>query len=169
MRRLVLSFFGAGHLKPAPGTWGSLAALPAAWGLTVLGGPLLLAAATVAAYFAGRSATQAETQATGDHDPGWIVIDEVAGQWIALLPVAFGAWRADVSPLALWPGIVFAFLFFRLFDIWKPGPIGKADARNDATGVMLDDVWAGCFAAICVIALAFVAHAGFVAGVPDQQ
>ncbi len=164
MRRLILSFFGAGYLKPAPGTWGSLAALPAAWGITALGGPILLVAATVAAYFVGRDATQAETDASNDHDPGWIVIDEVVGQWIALLPVAFGAWRAELSPLALWPGIVAGFLFFRLFDIWKPGPVGKADARNDATGVMLDDVWAGVFAGICVVTLAVVAHAGFLAG-----
>ena len=113
-------------------------------------------------------ATQAETQATGAHDPGWIVIDEVVGQWIALLPVAFGAWRAGVSPLDLWPGLVAAFCFFRLFDIWKPGPVGWADKRDDATGVMLDDVWAGVFAAICVVLLAVAAHAGFVAFVPDQ-
>lgn len=168
MRRMVLSFFFAGYLKPAPGTWGSLAALPAAWILTALGGPVLLIAATLAAYFGGVAATKAETAATNTHDPGWIVIDEVVGQWIALLPVAIGAWHVGRDPLALWPGIVAAFLFFRLFDIWKPGPVGKADARDDATGVMLDDVWAGLFAAICVIVLAVVAHAGFVAGRPGQ-
>jgi len=91
MRRVVLSFFGAGYLKPAPGTWGSLAALPAALGLYWLGGPWLLGIAIVSAYFAGVAATRAEMHASDVHDPGWIVIDEVVGQWIALLPVAFGA------------------------------------------------------------------------------
>ena len=68
----------------------------------------------------------------------------------------------------LWPGVLTAFVAFRLFDVWKPGPVGWADRRDDATGVMLDDVWAGVLAAICVIALAVAAHAGFVASVPDQ-
>ena len=159
MRRLFLSFGGAGYLKPAPGTWGSLAALPVGWFLVLIGGPFLLVAAAAAAYFGGVSATKAETEASGAHDPGWIVIDEVVGQWIALFPVVFGAWRVGVPMINLWPGIVAAFLLFRLFDIWKPGPIGAADRRNDATGVMLDDVWAGIFAAICVLILAGVAHA----------
>lgn len=164
MRRLFLSFFGAGYLRPAPGTWGSLAALPAAWIVTLIGGPVLLVIAGVALYFGGVKATEAETKASGAHDPGWIVIDEVVGQWIALLPVVIGAWRAGLSPLNLWPGIIAAFLLFRLFDIWKPGPIGKADRRDDATGVMLDDVWAGVFAAIGVFLLAGVAHAGLIFG-----
>ena len=158
MRRALLSFLGAGFLRPAPGTWGSLAALPAAWLLNLIGGPILLARAAIAAYFAGVAATRAETEATGAHDPGWIVIDEVVGQWIALMPVAIGAWHVGLSPLKLWPGIVAAFLLFRLFDIWKPGPIGTVDRRNDATGVMLDDVLAGILAAVCGVALAALAH-----------
>lgn len=160
MRRLFLSFLGAGWLKPAPGTWGSLAAIPAGLALMLLGGPLLLVVAAVAIYFTGIVAVNAETEATDVHDPGWIVIDEVVGQWIALLPVALGAWAAETSPLKLWPGIVAACLFFRLFDIWKPGLVGRADARDDAVGVMLDDVWAGVFAAVCVAALAALFHAG---------
>ncbi len=161
MRQLFLSALGAGWLKPAPGTWGSLAALPLGWGVYLIGGPFLFLAATVAVMILGIRAIDAEMKATGAHDPGWIVIDEVAGQWIALLPVAFGAWRADVPVTALWPGIVVAFLFFRLFDIWKPWLVGRADARDDAKGVMLDDVWAGVFAAIVVILAAVAATANF--------
>ena len=160
MRALFLSFLGSGYLRPAPGTWGSLAALPAAWCLMVLGGPILLIVASVAIYGLGVLAVKAEADASGAHDPGWIVIDEVAGQWIALLPVAIGAAHAGLDPTALWPGWVAGFVFFRLFDIWKPGPIGWADRRDDATGVMLDDVIAGLFAAICVTALAAIAHSG---------
>ena len=165
MRQLFLSAFGAGYLKPASGTWGSLAALPFGWVIFQIGGPFLFLAATVTVTLLGIRAIDAEMRDTGVHDPSWIVIDEVAGLWIALLPVAFGAWRAGVPVTALWPGIVAAFLFFRLFDIWKPWLVGRADARDDAAGVMLDDVWAGLFAALVVIALAVAAHAGFVANV----
>ncbi len=168
MRRLFLSVLGAGHLKPAPGTWGSLAALLLGWVVYALGGPFLFAIAILVVAFFGIQAIAADMAETGNHDPSWIVIDEVAGQWIALLPVALGAWRAEVPVTALWPGIAAAFLFFRLFDIWKPGPIGRADARDDATGVMLDDIWAGIFAAVVVIFLAILAHAGFLAAVADQ-
>ena len=169
MRRLLLSFGGAGYLRPAPGTWGSLAALPAGYVLHLLGGPLLLAIGAAIAYFAGTAATKRETANAEDHDPSWIVIDEVVGQWIALLPVSLGAWHVGFSPLRLWPGIVAAFLLFRLFDIWKPWLVGRADRRGDATGVMLDDVWAGLFAAIGVVLLAALAHAGLVTEIPDQQ
>ena len=165
MRGLFLSFFGAGYLKPAPGTWGSLAALPAAWGLLALGGPFLLVSALALCFALGIMATRQEMDATGAHDPSWIVIDEVVGMWIALLPVAFGAARADVPVLALWPGVVTAFLAFRLFDVWKPGPVGWADRKDSATGVMFDDVIAGVLAALVVIALAYLAHRGFVADV----
>ena len=165
MRQIFLSTFGAGHLKPASGTWGSLAALPLGWVVYQIGGPFLFLAAIVAVTLLGIRAIDAEMRETGVRDPSWIVADEVAGQWIALLPVAFGAWRAEVPVTALWPGIVAAFLFFRLFDIWKPWLVGRADARDDAAGVMLDDVWAGLFAAIVVIVLAVAAHAGFVASV----
>lgn len=168
MRRLFLSVLGSGFIRPAPGTWGSLAALPLAWAIYALGGPFVFVFAIVAVAALGIKAIAADMAETGTHDPSWIVIDEVAGQWIALLPVAFGAWRAEVPVTALWPGIVVAFLAFRLFDIWKPGPIGTADARDDATGVMLDDIWAGAFAAVVVIVLAIVAHAGFLAAMPDQ-
>jgi len=157
-RRLLLSFLGTGFLRPAPGTWGSLATLPLAWALYRVGGPLLIAGVAAALYFIGVSATSRETKDAEDHDPSWIVLDEVVGQLIALFPVALGAWHVGMTPLRLWPGIVAAFLLFRLFDIWKPWLVGRADRRGDAVGVMLDDVWAGIFAAASGTALAFLAH-----------
>ena len=87
-----------------------------------------------------------------------MVIDELAGQWIALLPIAIGATHAQVSFWALWPGVLTAFVAFRLFDILKPGPVGWADRRDDPLGVMLDDVIAGVFAAIVVMIGAAVSH-----------
>jgi phosphatidylglycerophosphatase A len=154
LSRAIATFGYVGLLRPAPGTWGSLAALPVAWGLHVAGGPVLLVVATVAVTLLGWWAVAGE----GGEDRSEYVIDEVAGQWIALVPVSIGAAHAGVDILALWPGWVVAFLAFRLFDIWKPGPIGWADRKRGATGVMLDDILAGLAAAICVGTGAAIAH-----------
>ncbi|MBS1303626.1 phosphatidylglycerophosphatase A [Loktanella sp. SALINAS62] len=158
MIRLIATFGYIGYLRPAPGTWGSLAALPTGWALMVLGGPWLLVVATVLIFVAGTWATTRMTAGQPGHDPSEIVVDEVAGQWIALWPLAFGAANAGASYTALWPGWIAAFLLFRLFDITKWGPVGWADRRNDAMGVMLDDVIAGVFAAIGVVILAGLFH-----------
>ncbi|EKE43586.1 phosphatidylglycerophosphatase A [Oceaniovalibus guishaninsula JLT2003] len=158
MTRFIATFAYVGLLRPGPGTWGSLAALPVAWALHVAGGPWLLIAAALALFALGYWATLRETARTGAEDPGEIVVDEVVGQWVALLPLSFGAARMGADILALWPGWIAAFALFRLFDIWKPGPVGWADRRHDAAGVMLDDVVAGLLAAICVVVLAGIAH-----------
>jgi len=158
MTRIITTFFFSGYLKPAPGTWGSAAAVIAALVLHPLGGPVLLLVSSVAAYFIGLWAVKIETAGQDNHDPSEIVIDEVVGQWIALLPTSVGAWMMGLPLLSLWPGIVTAFVMFRLFDIWKPGLIGRADRRDDATGVMLDDVWAGVHAAVATGLLAAVSH-----------
>lgn len=159
MMHLIATLFGVGNLRPAPGTWGSLAALPLALVLVWLGGPWLLVAGIALATAIGFPAAAAEIAATGEGDPSSVVIDEVAGQWLALLPVAFGAQMMQAPVTALWPGWVAAFLLFRLFDIWKPGAVGRADERGGAAGVMLDDLIAGAFAAIGVVVLAALAHA----------
>ena len=99
-----------------------------------------------------------ETKGKDDHDPSGIVIDEVAGQWLAFLPVSVGAAHTSAALTALYPGWIAAFVLFRLFDIWKPGPIGWADRRGDSLGVMLDDILAGVIAAAGVMALAALSH-----------
>ena len=158
MKEAIGFFFWTGLLKPAPGTWGSLAALPFVWLLHVIGGPWLLAAAIVGAYFLGLWAIRGLLTTSDSEDPSEIVIDEVVGMWIAMLPVSFGAWAASAGILALYPGWISALLFFRLFDIWKPWLVGRADRRGDALGVMLDDVWAGVFAGVVTLALAALSH-----------
>ncbi len=155
---LIATVGGVGHLKPAPGTWGTLAALILAWPIHLIGGPVLLVIATALAFVGGLWATRVETAGLANHDPSEIVIDEVVGLWITFLPVSIGAAHVGADLTALWPGWVAAFLGFRLFDIWKPGPVGWADRRNDPLGVMLDDVIAGVIAAVLVIALAAFAH-----------
>ncbi len=158
MTHLIATFFGAGLLRPAPGTWGSLAALPSAWAIYQTIGVYGFALATIVVFFVGWWATTTDTAGKEAHDPSEIVIDEVVGQWIALAPIVIGAAGTGVDITALWPGWVTAFIGFRFFDITKFGPIGWADRRGDALGVMLDDVIAGVFAAFVVTAFAALAH-----------
>jgi len=158
MNKLIATVCYIGYLRPAPGTWGSLAALPLAWLIYEAGGYWLLIVLGVVLFFAGVKATEHMAAETGDRDPSCVVVDEVIGQWVALLPVVIGASNAQVEITALWPGWLAAFVLFRLLDIWKPGPIGWADRKETAVGVMLDDVFAGIFAAIGVVVLAGVAH-----------
>ena len=148
----------SGQLRPAPGTWGSLAALPLAWLVAQWAGVFSLMFVGVILFFVGLWSVIEETSGKDDHDPSEIVIDELVGQWVALLPVIYGASAMQVPFLALWPGWIAAFILFRFFDITKLGPIGWADRRNDPLGVMLDDVIAGVFAAIGVMIFAAIAH-----------
>ena len=156
--QMIGTVCGAGYIRPAPGTWGSLAALPMVWVLHSLGGFPLLAFATVVGFVAGLWATKVMTAGQDDHDPSEIVIDEVVGQFIALWAISYPAWVQGIEITALWPGWVAGFVLFRLFDITKLGPVGWADRRGDAMGVMLDDVIAGVFAAIGVALLAGLSH-----------
>lgn len=139
---LIATWFGAGLLPKVPGTWGSAAALPFAWGLAAWGGAPLLAAATLLCFLVGWWASATYVDITGGEDPGEVVVDEVAGQWITLLP-------APLDPLTYLVG----FLAFRLFDIWKPWPVGWADRRiGGGLGIMVDDVLAGLYALAVVAA-----------------
>ena len=156
--KMIGTVLGVGYIRPAPGTWGSLVALPWGWLLHVIGGFPLLVAGVVIAFAAGWWATAQMTAGSTDHDPSEIVIDEVAGQWIALLPLSYAAWSMGLNILVMWPGWIAAFALFRLFDIWKPLLVGWADRRGDALGVMLDDVIAGLFALLGVIAMAGLYH-----------
>ncbi len=159
MTRFIATFGFVGLLPVAAGTWGSLAALLAGYLLHVAGGFPLLLGATVAAYGLGIWATRVETFEQADLDPSHIVIDEVVGMWIALMPLSAGLWFAGApATLFPWPGWVSAFVLFRIFDIWKPGPIGWADRREGPTGVMLDDVVAGLLTAAIVTVMAGIAH-----------
>ena len=159
--RLIATWFGIGHLRPAPGSWGSAAAIPAAWLLHWWGGFPLFLAATLLLFALGWWATASMTRGQDNHDPSEIVVDEVVGMWITLLPLSGGLWHAQVDPWVFpWPGWTLGFVLFRLFDIWKPGPVGRADRRRDALGVMLDDVIAGLLAAILMGSAGFIAHAG---------
>jgi len=158
--RLITTFGGVGTLPGAPGTWGSAAAIPLTWALHWLGGAPLVVVATFVIFAVGWWATAADPRAAAD-DPGEIVIDEVAGQMIALWPLSIGLWVAGhPAHLYPWPGWVGAFVLFRLFDILKPPPIRWVD-RPGALWIMLDDVLAGVAAAIVITIAAGVSHGWF--------
>ncbi len=137
----VATFFGAGLGKPGPGTWGSVAAVLLWAGFALGVHPservlyLALLAGIVLAVGLGIPAATIAARESGRKDPGFVVIDEVAGQWIALI-----AMRPD------WQHAALALLLFRLFDIWKPWPIRKLEVLPAGTGIMLDDVAAGLLA-----------------------
>jgi phosphatidylglycerophosphatase A len=139
----VATFFGAGLGKPGPGTWGSVAAVliwtgaalllhpSSQWllGLTLAGIVLSVALGVPAATIAARE--------SGRKDPGFVVIDEVAGQWITLLGAVF---HPD------WQHIGVALLLFRLFDIFKPFPVRQLEKLPEGWGIVFDDVAAGLYA-----------------------
>ena len=164
MHRQIATLFGIGWLRPAPGTWASAATVAAGYALHRIGHFPLVALATLVVLGVGFWAIVGYTRgmAPGDRpgiDRPEIVVDEAAGQLIALCATSAGFWFAGLPREVIpWPGIVAPFLFFRLFDIWKPWLVGRADARKDAAGVLLDDVWAGIFAAAASIAAAGVSH-----------
>ncbi|HTH16569.1 MAG TPA: phosphatidylglycerophosphatase A [Magnetospirillum sp.] len=134
---LAATWFGAGLLPKAPGTWGSLAALPFAWGLAKLGGAPLLLAASLACFLAGWWASAVYVRRTGVDDPSEVVIDEVAGQWLVL-----AAAPTDLLAYAV------GFALFRLLDITKPWPARWADRHvHGGLGVMLDDMLAAAYGA----------------------
>ncbi|HEY1930690.1 MAG TPA: phosphatidylglycerophosphatase A [Acetobacteraceae bacterium] len=133
LARVLAGAFGIGRVPVAGGTLASAVAALIGAGL-MLWSPYALPVAAVLATVGGVWVVHA---ARADDDPGWVVIDEFAGQWIAMLGLA------RVTP---W-GLLAAFLLFRVFDITKLGPVGWADRRHDAIGVMGDDVIAGAIAA----------------------
>lgn len=154
---VVATVGGIGYLRPASGTWASAAAILVGVGLHLAGGFPLVALATVIATLAGFWACAAVLRDRPGEDPSEIVIDEVAGQWLAFCATSAGLWHAGVTSLP-WPAWVVPFVLFRLFDIWKPGWVGRADRRGDGAGVMLDDLVAGAFAALGALVMAGIYH-----------
>lgn len=159
---LICTALGLGRLRPAPGTWASLATALLALLAYNLNAAALVPAACAAATLAGFWAVPRYLAGHTGTDPSEVVIDEVAGQFLALSFTIIPLWTHG-APMGLftgaWPGWVVPFLLFRLFDIWKPWLVGRADRRHDAAGVMLDDLWAGLFAGLGSVALAGLYHA----------
>jgi phosphatidylglycerophosphatase A len=141
--RLIATFFGVGRLRPGPGSWAS-AATVLLWAAGAhfvplsLRGPLAIALAVLITLIGIPAATQV-SRAAALKDPQFVVIDEVAGQLIALIAV----------PLS-WKSLVAGFILFRAFDIIKPPPVRQLEALPKGVGIMLDDVAAGICALVVV-------------------
>jgi phosphatidylglycerophosphatase A len=136
---LVATFFGAGRMKPGPGTWGSVATVML-WAFISFEIPAAYRtwATIIAALFVtliGIPAATLAARAYGAKDPQFVVIDEVAGQLVALI----------AAPLA-WKTFLAGLLLFRFFDILKPFPIRRLERLPEGTGIVVDDLGAGLYA-----------------------
>jgi phosphatidylglycerophosphatase A len=132
---VIATWFGAGLARKAPGTWGSIAALPFAWAIQYWGGSAALVLAAALVFLLGWAASNRLVATSGIEDPQSIVVDEVVGQWLTLA----------CGPLSI-PAYLIGLLLFRAADITKPFPAGWADRRvGGGLGVMLDDVLAALY------------------------
>jgi phosphatidylglycerophosphatase A len=139
---------GAGYAPVAPGTAGSAVAVPLFLPLAALH-PLHFLAVVLGLGIVGIWAAGAAERIFGREDDGRIVIDEVVGQLLTLSPLTLvpGLWPKTPGPLIGW--LVTGFVVFRVLDVWKPGPVRRAEQRfAGGTGVMLDDVLAGLIGAV---------------------
>lgn len=147
---ILATWFGSGFLKPAPGTWGTLAALPFGIGLLYLDNLTIHLTAIIAVTLIGLWSAKIFDEQSNAHDSKEIVIDEVAGLWITML-------AATLNPIT----IAAAFILFRIFDILKPWPICIADKRiKGSFGVMLDDILAGAIAGFILLGGRYVTGLG---------
>ncbi|RMF11777.1 MAG: phosphatidylglycerophosphatase A [Alphaproteobacteria bacterium] len=144
--------FGSGLMRPAPGSWGSALAVLLAWPILASQGITALAIAFLLALVIGLWAVGVVEERESAHDAPEIVIDEIAGQWLTLLVMVMAARAGLIAPLDGIDAGIAGFVAFRIFDIWKPGPIGHLDERvQGALGTMLDDLAAGLAAGIVVV------------------
>lgn len=143
---MIATFFGIGHLQPGSGTWASAVTVLVWWAVARSMDPAwLLPAAlvlSVAITLIGIPPSTTVARESGRKDPGFVVIDEVAGQMIALIAV----------PLD-WKYLLASFILFRSFDIVKPFPLRRLERLPEGTGIMMDDVGAGLYALVLVHAL----------------
>lgn len=144
------TWFFSGKSPKAPGTAGSLLALPFGWLIWVYGGNGALAIACILVFVLGIWVSDRYSALLGLHDAGEIVIDEVVGQWMCLLVIPLAGGLSDLA----W--MLAAFIAFRIFDITKPWPIRWIDRQvGGGLGIMLDDVLAG---AAAMLVLAILVH-----------
>ena len=132
---LVATAFGVGRAPIASGTAGSVPGVALAWALSAAAGPWAAVAGLVAVTVVGTWAADAAARHFGRKDPGEVVVDEVAGQMLALLFVP-----------ATWQALALGFLLFRVFDILKPYPAGALERLPGGAGIMADDLAAGTYA-----------------------
>lgn len=147
----LATWFGCGLSRLAPGTVGSLGALPLVWGLLQIQNVWLNVSLIVALSAAGAWSAHAVATHLGDEDPSLVVIDEVAGVLIASTWVMFADYRFQIL----------AWVLFRFFDITKPGPIRTLEhTKPIGLGIMLDDLLAGLVAGLVAYSAASISGGG---------
>ena len=147
---VVATGLGTGYAPVASGTFGSLPGLALAWGLAAVGGEAALLAGAVVVAVAGVVAAGRAAEIFGEEDPGRVVVDEVAGQMVALLFV----------PKTL-PLLAAGFFLFRALDVWKPWPARRLEDLPGGSGIMADDLAAGIYANLILQAVVAFAPASF--------
>ncbi len=154
----LATWFGSGFMRPAPGTWGSLAALPFGLLLLAFASTTLLAIAIILVTIVGLWAAREFEKDSGVHDSKMIVIDEVAGQWLSMVPISlYISISAPLFPVY----VILSFVCFRFFDIIKPWPVSFFDRKvGGATGVMADDIVAGLYASLVLTGIIIYAGSG---------
>lgn len=140
---LLATWFHVGRLKPGSGTWGSLMAIPVGFAIAYFGGITGLVLAIIGIIWIGIKTSDSYGKKTGETDHQGIVIDEVAGMWIAAIPAE--------KNIIFW---ILAFILFRVFDIIKPWPASYFDKKKrGGMDVMMDDIIAGVYAFLGVAAI----------------
>ena len=143
--RWFVAGLGSGWLPKAPGTWGSLAALPVAWAMVSYGNTDVLLGATLALWALGCWACVPVLRDMTNQDPGWIVVDEWVGEWLCL-------WLLLLFFEPVWWLWLLGFAAFRVFDIWKPFPIRQLEHWGPPWwSIMFDDVVAGVMGAAVLL------------------
>ena len=156
MQKLFVTFFYSGLLRPAPGTWGSLAGAIVGVGIYYYIGLETLFMASILLFLASISIIDSYEAKSGTHDDSSIVIDEVAGVWLAI-SIALSSWEQLGVDKFGWISVILAFVFFRILDITKPSIIGRLDRNlKGGLGVMSDDMVAGLFAGLIAAVCATV-------------
>lgn len=145
---LIATLFGIGRIRAIPGTVGSAAALPVGWWISFFGGWLALVVASAMLAVLAIWASGRYAKSVANADPAECVIDEAAGQWLALVPLALAGLLFNAPALAL------AFLFFRALDALKPWPLSALERLPGGLGIVADDLLAGLVAGALVVALA---------------
>jgi phosphatidylglycerophosphatase A len=153
MRRIFLTFFGSGLSPKAPGTAGTLASMIVGIPVLLYLGAESLMTLAFAVTVAGIFEIDKYEKETGIHDPSEIVIDETAGIWLTMSMVWYAVPGYDIPYLE--PAVLLlSFIWFRVFDIWKPSTIGWIDENlRGGAGVMLDDILAGVAAGLATLAM----------------
>ena len=135
----IATVAGIGHLRPGPGTWCSAITVLLWWAVARVLPPESLIPVAIAwaaaATLVGIPAATRVARESGKHDPSHVVIDEMAGQMVALI----------AAPLH-WKSLLAGFILFRAFDIVKPPPVRQLERLPEGTGIVIDDIGAGLYA-----------------------